>query len=77
MIEWINEALAQAMDAINLGNPGGLVILLFVTVLADIGFPFPFVLDTILFTASFQAGALSAQVVLIIASVAFFIAFST
>ena len=65
MIEWINYALAKTVDSLNLGNPGGFIPLFFATVLADIGFPLPFVLDTILFAACFRAGALSAQVMLI------------
>lgn len=66
MIEWINGALAALAASISADNPGGLVAIFFVAVSADIGIPFPFVLDTILFFTTYKIGALSWPVLLII-----------
>jgi len=66
MIDWINAALATLAASININNPGGLVAIFFITVSCDIGIPFPFVLDTILFFTTFEIGALSWPVLLII-----------
>ena len=68
MIDWINGALATLAASINVNNPGGLAAIFFITVSADIGIPFPFVLDTILFFTTYEneRGALSWPVLLII-----------
>jgi membrane protein DedA with SNARE-associated domain len=66
MIDWINGALATLATSINLNNPGGLAAIFFITVSCDIGIPFPFVLDTILFFTTYEKGALSLPVLLII-----------
>jgi membrane protein DedA with SNARE-associated domain len=66
MIEWINAALSTLATSINLNNPGGLAAIFFITVSCDIGIPFPFVLDTILFFTTYEEGALSLPVLLII-----------
>jgi membrane protein DedA with SNARE-associated domain len=66
MIEWINGALRTLADSINLNNPGGLAAIFFITMSCDIGIPFPFVLDTILFFTTYKVGALSLPVLLII-----------
>jgi len=66
MIEWINGALATLAASINVDNPGGLAAIFFITVSCDIGIPFPFVLDTILFFTTYEMGALSWPVLLII-----------
>ncbi|MGA8848815.1 MAG: VTT domain-containing protein [Dehalococcoidia bacterium] len=66
MIDWINGALSTLAASINVNNPGGLVAIFFITVSADIGIPFPFVLDTILFFTTYTMGALSLPVLLII-----------
>jgi membrane protein DedA with SNARE-associated domain len=66
MIDWINGALATLAASINVGNPGGLAAIFFITVSCDIGVPFPFVLDTILFFTTYEVGALSWPVLLII-----------
>ncbi|MFC1949547.1 DedA family protein [Chloroflexota bacterium] len=52
--------------SISVDNPGGLAAIFFLTVSADIGIPFPFVLDTILFFTTYTAGPFSAPVLLII-----------
>jgi membrane protein DedA with SNARE-associated domain len=66
MIEWINAALATLAASISADNPGGLLTVFFITMSCDIGIPFPFVLDTILFFTTFRIGALSWPVLLII-----------
>lgn len=66
MIEWINEALSTLATSISVNNPGGLAAIFLLAVSADIGIPFPFVLDTILFFTTYQAGPFSLPVFLIV-----------
>jgi membrane protein DedA with SNARE-associated domain len=66
MIDWINSGLATLAASISVDNPGGLAAIFFITVSCDIGIPFPFVLDTILFFTTYEIGALSWPVLLII-----------
>jgi membrane protein DedA with SNARE-associated domain len=66
MIDWINAALATLAASITVDNPAGLVAILSITVSCDIGIPFPFVLDTILFFTTYKIGAFSWPVLLII-----------
>jgi membrane protein DedA with SNARE-associated domain len=66
MIDWINGALSTLAASISVDNPGGLAAIFFITVSADIGIPFPFVLDTILFFTTYELGAFSLPVLLII-----------
>jgi membrane protein DedA with SNARE-associated domain len=66
MIEWINAALSNLAACISVDNPSGLAAIFFITVSCDIGIPFPFVLDTILFFTTYKIGALSLPVLLII-----------
>lgn len=66
MIEWINEFLSTMATSISVSNPGGLAAIFFLTVSADIGIPFPFVLDTILFFTTYTAGPFSTPVLLVI-----------
>jgi membrane protein DedA with SNARE-associated domain len=66
MIDWINSGLATLAASISVDNPGGLAAIFFITVSCDIGLPFPFVLDTILFFTTYEIGALSWPVLLII-----------
>ena len=65
MIEWINEALSTMATSISVDNPGGLAAIFGLTVSADIGVPFPFVLDTILFFTVYTLGPFSLPVLLI------------
>jgi membrane protein DedA with SNARE-associated domain len=69
MIEWINGALSTLAASINVNNPGELAAIFFITVSCDIGIPFPFVLDTILFFTTYKIGALSLPVLLIISMI--------
>lgn len=66
MIGWINGALATLAASISVDNPAGLIAIFFITVSCDIGIPFPFVLDTILFFTTYEMGAFSWPVLLII-----------
>jgi membrane protein DedA with SNARE-associated domain len=66
MIDWINGALSTLADSINVNNPGGLAAIFLLTVSADIGIPFPFALDTILFFTTYKMGAFSLPVLLVI-----------
>ncbi len=66
MIDWINGALATLAASISVDNPGGLAVIFFLTVSADIGIPFPFALDTILFFTTYKMGAFSLPVLLLI-----------
>jgi membrane protein DedA with SNARE-associated domain len=67
MVDSFQALLVQMEAAFSTGNPSGLVILFFLAVIADIGIPIPFVLDSILILASFHSGPLSLQVWLIVA----------
>ncbi len=66
MIDWINEALSTLAASINVNNPGGLAAIFLLTISADVGIPFPFVLDTILFFTTYTMGAFSLPVFLIV-----------
>jgi membrane protein DedA with SNARE-associated domain len=66
MIDWINAALATLAASISVDNPAGLVTIFLLAVSADIGVPLPFVLDTIVFFTTYEIGALSWPVLLII-----------
>ena len=66
MIEWINAALSTLAASISVDNPGGLAAIFLITVSCDIGIPFPFVLDTVLFFTTYKTGALSWPVLLVL-----------
>jgi len=66
MIEWINGALATLAASISVDNPAGLAAIFFIAMSCDIGIPFPFVLDTIVFFTTYKMGALSWPVLLVI-----------
>jgi membrane protein DedA with SNARE-associated domain len=66
MIEWINGALATLAASISVDNPGGLAAIFFIALSCDIGVPFPFVLDTIVFFTTYKEGALSWPVLLVL-----------
>ena len=66
MIEWINGALSTLAASINVNNPGGLAAIFFLAMSADIGIPFPFALDTIVFFTTYKMGAFSLPVLLVL-----------
>jgi len=66
MIDWINAALGTLAASISADNPAGLAAIFFIAASCDIGIPFPFVLDTIVFFTVYQLGALSWPVLLVL-----------
>jgi len=66
MIDWINAALATLAASISVDNPTGLAAIFFIAASCDIGIPFPFVLDTIVFFTTYEVGALSWPVLLVL-----------
>ena len=64
-MEWIDTVLSQVMSAINQGNATAAVVLFFIVALTEIGIPFPFILDSVLFFTSYKTGIISAQVGLV------------
>jgi membrane protein DedA with SNARE-associated domain len=64
MIDWINAALPTLAASISVDNPGGLAAIFFIALSCDIGIPFPFVLDTIVFFTTYEVGAVSWPVLL-------------
>jgi membrane protein DedA with SNARE-associated domain len=66
MIAWINQALATLAASISVDNPAGLIAIFFIAASCDIGIPFPFVLDTIVFFTTYEMGALSWPVLLVL-----------
>jgi membrane protein DedA with SNARE-associated domain len=66
MISWLNGALATLAASISVDNPAGLAAIFFITISCDIGIPFPFVLDTIVFFTTYELGALSWPVLLVL-----------
>ena len=66
MIDWINAALATLAASISVDNPAGLAAIFLIAASCDIGIPFPFVLDTIVFFTVYKLGALSWPVLLVL-----------
>ncbi len=66
MIDWVNAALATLAASISVDNPAGLAAIFFIAASCDIGIPFPFVLDTIVFFTVYTLGALSWPVLLVL-----------
>jgi membrane protein DedA with SNARE-associated domain len=56
MLEWVDQLISTAMTAITSGSPVAIITLFFVVALTECGIPFPFVLDSVLFFTSYQAG---------------------
>ena len=66
MIAWINGALSALAASISVDNLAGLAAIFFIAMSCDIGIPFPFVLDTIVFFTTYKVGALSWPVLLVV-----------
>jgi len=66
MIAWINGALSTLAASISVDNLAGLVAIFFIAMSCDIGIPFPFVLDTIVFFTTYTVGPLSWPVLLVV-----------
>ena len=63
---WFNELVAIAMDAVSQSSLGAVVALFFVAALTEVGVPFPFVIDGVLFVTSYQNGLVSDQLLRVI-----------
>jgi membrane protein DedA with SNARE-associated domain len=68
-LEWFNDIIGIAMGALNQSNLAALTALFFVVALTEIGIPFPYILDTVLFLTSYENGLLSGQVPIIFGTV--------
>ena len=66
MIAWINGALSTLAASISVDNLAGLAAIFFIAMSCDIGIPFPFVLDSIVFFTTYKVGALSWPVLLVV-----------
>jgi membrane protein DedA with SNARE-associated domain len=64
MIDWINATLPALAASISIDNAAGLAAIFFIALSCDVGIPFPFVLDTIVFFTTYEVGALSWPVLL-------------
>lgn len=61
MIIWLDGIISGIFEAISLGSPVARFSLLLITVLTEVGVPFPFVIDSVLFVSGFKAGTLTLQ----------------
>ena len=61
MIAWLEEIAGLALAAVNEGNIAALCSLFLITGLTEIGIPFPYIVDTVLFVSSYQARTLTPQ----------------
>ncbi len=67
MIEWLEEITALALAAIHNGKITALFSLFFITALTEIGIPFPYIVDTVLFVSSYQTRAITTQLGVVVA----------
>jgi membrane protein DedA with SNARE-associated domain len=61
VIAWLEEIAGSALTAVNEGNIAALFSLFLITGLTEIGIPFPYIVDTVLFVSSCQSRALTPQ----------------
>jgi membrane protein DedA with SNARE-associated domain len=66
MFEWLDQLIQGAMMAINQASPYATITLFFVVALTEVGIPFPFILDSVLFLSSYQSGMEPLQILYII-----------
>jgi membrane protein DedA with SNARE-associated domain len=66
MFEWLDQLIQGAMMAINQSSPYAMVFLFLVVALTELGIPFPFILDSVLFLSSYQSGMSLLQILFII-----------
>lgn len=66
-MEWFHELVSRLTYSVNFQHPYALIAIFGLGALTDIGFPFPFVLETFLFFASYNVGPLSLPVLLTLA----------
>jgi membrane protein DedA with SNARE-associated domain len=66
MVGLINDLLVQLTTSITSGNPQVLLVIFCLAVSADLGFPFPFLLDALLFFTVYKVGPVSLPVFLVV-----------
>jgi len=66
MLTWFGNLLDILVGAFSVDNPAGLFAICLLAVMADIGIPFPFLLDTILFVTVLKTGIFSPHVFLVL-----------
>jgi membrane protein DedA with SNARE-associated domain len=66
MVEFFNNVIIPLMESFSLEKPSGLLILMFMAAVTDIGIPLPFFLDTLLILAAYHASSNYVPVLLII-----------
>ena len=66
MISWFNDLVALAMNTVNQGDTRALLALFFMSALTEMGFPFPFIVDSVLIVTGYQNGLWSLSVARIV-----------
>jgi membrane protein DedA with SNARE-associated domain len=64
-MDWLDNLLALAMEAVNQRSAAAIVTLFFIVALTEAGIPFPFILDSVLFFTSYKAGPLSDDLLIV------------
>jgi membrane protein DedA with SNARE-associated domain len=65
-MEWFKELLNLATQSVGQSSPAGLIAMFLVAMLTEIGLPFPFVVDGVLFLSGYQSGLISMHVLYVI-----------
>jgi membrane protein DedA with SNARE-associated domain len=68
MISWFNDIMTLAMNTVNQGDTRALLALFLISALTEMGFPFPFIVDSVLIVAGYQNGLWSLPVAKIVIS---------
>ncbi len=68
MNDWFVAVINNILSVVNSGSAAALFALVGLTALMDLGLPVPFLTETMLFAASYQAGPFSRQVMLLVAA---------
>ncbi len=66
MSEWLSQVASAALVSVSHGDLTALAGLFLVAALGEVGIPFPFLVDTVVFLTSYQSGPLSFQVALVL-----------
>ncbi len=65
MPDWFEGLVRVATEAVSQGTPIVMIALLLVAALTEVGIPFPFVLDSVLFFIGYQTGGLPIHVLFV------------
>ncbi|MFH0914329.1 MAG: hypothetical protein V1849_03460 [Chloroflexota bacterium] len=68
-MEWFSQLASRALESVSTGSPGALAALFLVAAFTEVGVPFPFVMDTILFFTSYRAEQVSLWIVFLLMTV--------